>query len=114
LEHLKELRKDMSVSQEELEYKMSTIKAGQNEFEEMIIDTLDMQLKGFMAAVQQQSQNLHKFSSELQVTRQDVEVTWMQAMGIGGMLSQVQEGQGHVVAYYSRTLSNAERDYCVT
>jgi hypothetical protein len=45
----------MSVSQE-LEYKMSAIKAGQNKFEEIITDTLDRWLKSLMAAVQQQSE----------------------------------------------------------
>ena len=33
---------------------------------------------------------------------------------IGGVLSQVQEGQEHVIAYFSRSLSSAERNYCVT
>jgi hypothetical protein len=31
-----------------------------------------------------------------------------------GLLSQVQESQVHVVAYYSRTLSKAKKKYCMT
>jgi hypothetical protein len=34
--------------------------------------------------------------------------------GIGGVLSQIQDGQERVIAYYSKTLNMAERNYCVT
>ena len=33
---------------------------------------------------------------------------------VGAVLSQVQVGVGHVIAYGSRTLSKAERNHCVT
>jgi hypothetical protein len=32
----------------------------------------------------------------------------------GGVLSQVQDEQEPVIAYYSKTLNKAERNYCVT
>jgi hypothetical protein len=35
-------------------------------------------------------------------------------MTTGGALSHVQDGQERVVAYYSKTLSRAERKYCLT
>jgi hypothetical protein len=35
-------------------------------------------------------------------------------MGIGVVLSQVQDGGERVIAYFSKTLSKAERNYCVT
>jgi hypothetical protein len=33
---------------------------------------------------------------------------------IGGVLSQIQYGQEQVIAYYSKTLYKAERNYCIT
>lgn len=35
-------------------------------------------------------------------------------MGIDGVLSQVQDGNKRVMAYFSKTLSKAQRIYCVT
>jgi hypothetical protein len=35
-------------------------------------------------------------------------------VGIGGVLSQVQNGQERVTAYYSTALNKAEKNYCVT
>lgn len=35
-------------------------------------------------------------------------------VGIGGVLSQLQEGQERVIGYVSKTLSKPERNYCVT
>jgi hypothetical protein len=35
-------------------------------------------------------------------------------VGIGGVLSQVQDRQERVISYYSKTLSKAEKNYCVT
>jgi hypothetical protein len=34
--------------------------------------------------------------------------------GIGGVLSQVQDGQERVIGYYTKTLNKVERNYCVT
>jgi hypothetical protein len=34
-------------------------------------------------------------------------------VGIGGVLSHVQDGQERVTAYYSKTPNKAERNYCV-
>ena len=36
------------------------------------------------------------------------------AFGIGGVLSQVHDGQERVIAYGSRVINKAERNYCVT
>jgi hypothetical protein len=40
--------------------------------------------------------------------------TYTSNVGIGGVLSQVQDGSKRVVAYFSKTLSKAQRIYCVT
>jgi hypothetical protein len=34
-------------------------------------------------------------------------------LGIGGVLSQMHDGKERVIAYYSKTLRNAKRNYCV-
>jgi hypothetical protein len=36
------------------------------------------------------------------------------SVGIGGVLSKIQDGQERVIAYYSKTLNKAERIYCIT
>ena len=36
------------------------------------------------------------------------------AEGIGSVLSQIQDGQERVIAYYSKTLSPPEQNYCIT
>ena len=36
------------------------------------------------------------------------------AVGVGAVPSQVQQGHERVIAYYSKTLADAERNYCVT
>ena len=38
----------------------------------------------------------------------------MSAVGVGAVLSQIQEGKERVIAYYSKTLAPPERNYCVT
>jgi hypothetical protein len=54
------------VAGQELTSEISAIMAGQSEFREIIMDTLDRQLKGVMAMVKQKTQNLRKeFGSEL-------------------------------------------------
>jgi hypothetical protein len=35
-------------------------------------------------------------------------------MGMGSVLSQVQDGQEKVISYYSKSFNKAERKYCVT
>ena len=35
-------------------------------------------------------------------------------VGVGAVLSQVQDGRERVIAYFSKTLTSAERNYCVT
>jgi hypothetical protein len=34
-------------------------------------------------------------------------------LGIGGLLSQVKDGQERVIAYHSKMLKKAQRNYCV-
>ena len=36
------------------------------------------------------------------------------AVGVGAVLSQIQEGKERVIAYYSKTLAPSEFNYCVT
>ena len=36
------------------------------------------------------------------------------AVGVGAVLSQIQDGKERVIGYYSKTLSPPERNYCVT
>jgi hypothetical protein len=38
----------------------------------------------------------------------------MLVTGIGGVLTHVQDGQERVIAYYSKMLNKAERNYCFT
>ena len=40
--------------------------------------------------------------------------TYASGMGLGAVLSQVQDGEKHVIAYYSRALSRTEQQCCVT
>ena len=35
-------------------------------------------------------------------------------VGLGGVLSQEQEGREHIIAYGSRRVNQAERNFCVT
>jgi hypothetical protein len=35
-------------------------------------------------------------------------------VGIGGVLSQVEDDQESVIAHYNKTLNEAERNYCLT
>ena len=35
-------------------------------------------------------------------------------IGIGGVISQVQDGSERAVSYFGKTLSKAERNYCIT
>jgi hypothetical protein len=61
--------------QRELKNEISEIKAAQNEFEEMITNMPDRQLKGIMSVVQHQAQSLCEVGSELQVTQQCIGAT---------------------------------------
>ena len=36
------------------------------------------------------------------------------AVGVGAVLSQIQEGEEKVIAYYSKTLAPPKQNYCVT
>jgi hypothetical protein len=67
---------DMTIStgQDKVESNVSTIRAGQTEFEEKMTDMLDRHLKGIITDVKWHAKNLHEFNSELQVIRQDNEV----------------------------------------
>ena len=40
--------------------------------------------------------------------------TYASACGVGGVLSQLQAGKERVIAYYSKTLTPAEENYCMT
>jgi hypothetical protein len=40
--------------------------------------------------------------------------TGASSVGIGGVLSQIQDRQERVIAYYSNTLNKAEINYCIT
>ena len=39
---------------------------------------------------------------------------WASGTGLGAVLSQVQNGEERVLGYFSRSLSRAEKNYCVT
>lgn len=41
-------------------------------------------------------------------------LTAVSVNGIGGVISHVQDGQERVIAYYSKALNKAERNYCVS
>jgi hypothetical protein len=41
-------------------------------------------------------------------------LTAASVIGIGGVMSRVQDGQERVIAYYSKVLNKAERNYCVS
>jgi hypothetical protein len=40
--------------------------------------------------------------------------TYASNVGMGSVLSQVQDGQEKVISYYSKSFNKAERKYCVT